>query len=85
MACRNVDMDYFQLEIIDNYNNFMNSVDLADQMYNVIALTIGVETKSGGGLSSCLRLGLLQQIVTSSTIICMMRREQRMKESYHQK
>ncbi len=31
-TCRNVDMDYLRLDIIGNYNNNMNSVDLADQM-----------------------------------------------------
>ncbi len=34
LAGRNVDMDYLQLNIIDNYSNNINLVDLADQMNN---------------------------------------------------
>lgn len=32
LASKDVDMQYLQLKIIDNYNNNVNSIDLADQM-----------------------------------------------------
>ena len=52
-----VTMKYLRLNLIDIYNNHMNSVNLADQLRNCYRFNHWFRNVSGGGLSFCGPLG----------------------------
>jgi hypothetical protein len=76
-------MKYLRLGMIDEYNNFMNSVDWLTSCGTAIDLITGFAIGSGGGQSFCGRLVLVQPMHINHTRYCTRRNGKRVNMDYH--